>query len=256
MELPIHAAEDLESDRFHQEVQLAEATASPGIDPAFVTTLAHEIRNILSPLNSSLQLLNLAGIDEASAAEARDVIGRQVRQLKCLVNDLLDAHRIEHRQISIRPCITEMSRALQEICNDHRPVFASQGIELALNLPTEPIWLKVDVGRLEQAMSNLLSNSLKFTDRGGSVRITLSAESANDQVVISVSDTGIGIEPAVMRSIFDPLAHDLSLRNGSGLGLGLPLVKRLIELHGGNLAVHSGGLGKGTEFRILLPRAS
>jgi signal transduction histidine kinase len=115
MELPMHAAEDLESDRFHQEVQPAEATASPGIDPAFVTTLA---------------LLNLAGIDEASAAEARDVIGRQVRQLKCLVNDLLDAHRVEHRQISIRPCITEMSRALQEICNDHRPVFASQGIEL------------------------------------------------------------------------------------------------------------------------------
>jgi two-component system CheB/CheR fusion protein len=135
-------------------------------------------------------------------------------------------------------------------------VFASQGIELTLNLPTEPIFLKVDVGRLEQAMSNLLSNSLKFTDRGGNVHIALSSEAANDQVVISVSDTGIGIEPAVMRSIFNPLAHDSSLRNGSGLGLGLPLVKRLVELHDGHLIVNSDGPGKGAEFRILLPRAS
>ena len=243
---------DLDGKRGHQR-PVVEKRMAPGIDRNCVATLAHEIRNILSPLSGSLELLNVAGIDETSASQARGVIGRQVRQLQRLVNDLLDAHRIEYQQIQITPSLTELSTALEAICEDHRPVFASRGITLTLDVTSRPLWLQIDVDRLDQALNNLLSNSLKFTDRGGSVRVGLSVDLTTHSAAISVRDTGIGIEPTVMHAIFEPHAHDVSCRNASGLGLGLPLVKRLVELHGGHLAVHSDGHGKGTEFRILLP---
>jgi signal transduction histidine kinase len=118
---------------------------------------------------------------------------------------------------------------------------------------TRPLCLSIDVDRLDQALSNLLSNSLKFTDRGGSVDVGLFIDATRQCAVISVTDTGIGIEPAMMHAIFDSHAHESSARNASGLGLGLPLVKRLVELHGGHLSVRSEGRGKGAEFRILLP---
>lgn len=243
---------ELEGKRVHQNT-VVEERMEPGNDRDFVVTLAHEIRNVLSPLGGSLELLNMEGIDEMSASQARGVIGRQVRQLRRLVNDLLDAHRIEYRQIQIITSLTELATALEAICEDHRPVFVSRGITLTLNVMIQPLWIKIDVDRLDQALNNLLSNSLKFTDSGGSVCVGLSIDVAKHCALISVRDTGIGIEPAIMHAIFDRHAHDVSRRNASGLGLGLFLVKRLVELHGGQLAAHSDGLGKGTEFRILLP---
>ncbi len=243
---------NLDSKPFHNK-PLAEERVSRGIDPDCVATLAHEIRNILSPLGSSLELLNRAEIDEPSAHRARGVIGRQVLQLHRLVNDLLDAYRFEHQQIRIIPSLTDVSAALEAICQDHRPVFVSRGLTLNLNVMTRPLWLNIDVDRLDQVVSNLLANSLKFTDRGGSVHVGLSVDATRQCAVISVTDTGSGIEPAMMHAIFDPHAHESSPRNASGLGLGLPLVKRLVELHGGHLSARSEGRGKGAEFRILLP---
>jgi signal transduction histidine kinase len=248
-------AADLKTKRF-EETSDAEARSVIGIDPDVVATLAHEIRNILSPLGSSLELLNMATLDEITASQARGIIGRQFRQLQRLVNDLLDAYRIEHRHIQIIPRLTELSHTLESICQDHRPIFASRGITLTLDAATEPVWLDIDAERLDQALTNLLSNSLKFTDCGGIVRVGLNIDAARKYATISVTDTGLGIEPAVLHAIFDPQSHDNSCRNASGLGLGLPLVKRLVELHGGHVAAHSDGLGKGAEFRILLPLPS
>src|SRR6185295_16911754 len=110
------------------------------------------------------------------------------------------------------------------------------------------LWMPVDQDRFEQVLNNLLGNSLKFTDRGGQVRVGVSVDAMQQCVIISVCDTGVGIEPNIIDSIFGPLAHESSYRNRSGLGLGLLLAKRLIEMHGGRLVAHSEGAGKGSEF--------
>jgi signal transduction histidine kinase len=244
-------ASDLGLPRFHAQPGV-EGDGTAGIDPDVVATLAHEIRNILSPLVSSLELLNLGGIDEPLASQARSVIGRQARQLQRLVNDLLDAHRAVHQRIQVIPQMTEVSAVVRAVCNDHGPLFASRGITLIFEQRIDALWLEIDVARLDQALGNLLSNSLKFTDCGGSVHVGLSIDAAGNYAVISVRDTGIGIEPAALHAIFDPHVRESSLRNAAGLGLGLPLVKRLVELHGGQVTAHSDGL-RGSEFRILLP---
>src|SRR6185503_5041997 len=130
---------------------------------------------------------------------------------------------------------TELRKVVEAICDDHRAVFAAQGITLIADMMTQPLWMQVDQDRFEQVLNNLLGNSLKFTDRGGQVSVGVSVDAMQQCVVISVCDTGIGIEPTVIDSIFEPLAHESSYRNRSGLGLGLPLAKRLIEMHGGRL---------------------
>jgi signal transduction histidine kinase len=230
--------------------------ALSGIDPEVVATFAHEIRNILSPLSMSAELLNVPTLDEASLSQAKGVVCRQVRQLRRLVNDLLDVHRLECQQLYLTLKSTDLTKAVEAICNDHRGLFVAQGISLLTDLAAEPVWIEVDLDRIEQVLNNLLSNSLKFTDRGGQVRVGISVDVEHQSVVISVRDTGVGIEPTLLDGIFKPLAHELSYRNRSGLGLGLPLSKRLIELHGGHLIAHSQGDGKGSEFCILLPLPS
>ena len=158
---------DLDGKRSHQK-PVVEKRMALGIDRDCVATLAHEIRNILSPLSGSLDLLNMSGIDEMSARQAREVMKRQVRQLQRLTNDLLDMHRIEYQQFRIIPSLTDISTALEAVYEDHRPVFASRGIALTLDMMIRPLWLEVDVDRLDQALNNLLNNSLMFTVRGGS----------------------------------------------------------------------------------------
>ena len=236
------------------QVSLAvEGSPVSRIPPAFVAVLAHEIRNVLSPLSSSLELLNIADLDEIAATKAREVMGRQLRYLRRLVDDLLDTHRIEHHQVQIVPQLTELSATLEAICEDHRPVYAAHGIALELEVIAGQLWVNVDADRLDQVMKNLLNNSLKFTNRGGKVRLGLFVDVAKHCAVISVHDTGIGIEPTEMPAIFDPHARDSSKRNASGVSLGLPLVKCLVELHGGTLTARSDGGGRGAEFCIFLP---
>jgi two-component system, sensor histidine kinase len=238
------------------ERALAEEHFASGVDPDLVATLAHEIRNILSPLSMAFDLLSLDSPDELPASHAKEVIGRQIRQLRRVVNDLLDADRIGHHQLQVTRQVTDASVLLATVCDDYREAFALQHIALTLALPTKPVWLALDAGRFEQVVSNLLSNSLKFTDAGGAVHVELSVDVAARRATLSVSDTGIGIEPAAIDGIFDLREHDSSRRNASGLGLGLPLVKRLVELHGGRVSVHSDGRGNGTRFCILLPLPS
>lgn len=237
----------------HDLRRAAAGSVAPRGEPDDIATFAHEVRNILSPLSTSSDLLNLPGVDEATQHRCKSVIGRQVRQLRRLVNDLLDAHRLDRQEIHLALHLTNLTEAVEAICDDHRGVFAAQGIALVADVTADPVWIMVDLDRIDQALNNLLSNSLKFTDRGGSVCVALAMDSENRQAIISVRDTGVGIEPAVIDAIFDPHAHESSYRNRSGLGLGLPLAKRLVELHGGRLEASSKGAGKGAEFRISLP---
>lgn len=139
------------------QVSLADGSPAARIAPAFVVELAHEIRNGLSPLSGSLELLNLADLDEIAATKAREVMGRQLRYLRRLVNDLLDTHRIEHHQIQIVPQLTELSATLEAICEDHRPVFAAHGIALELEVIAGPLWVNVDADRLDQPGRPFLS---------------------------------------------------------------------------------------------------
>jgi signal transduction histidine kinase len=227
--------------------------AVPRDAPDVIAILAHEIRNILSPLNTSCELLSLADSDEQSKLQAKGVIGRQLRQLCRLVNDLLDSRQMGGQQFRAVPCRTELNKVLDAIYDDYRPVFASHGIALEFGGLVEPVWIVIDPHRLDQVLNNLLGNSLKFTDPGGSVRLALAIDAEIQRAIISVSDTGTGIAPTAIGSIFDPYECDPSFRNRSGLGLGLPLAKQLVELIGGRLEASSDGIGKGTEFRILLP---
>jgi signal transduction histidine kinase len=224
-----------------------------GIDPAFAATLAHEMRNLLAPLGNSLELLNQPGVEEHAARQARAVMGRQIRHLQRLINDLLDVHRLERQEIELVTCPLDLNELVRSVCEDHEPLFVAREIQLCLALPEQPLWLEVDPDRLDQVLNNLLQNGLKFTDRGGRVSVGVELDPPRCCAVIVVRDTGIGIEPAMMRAIFHTHAHDSSDRNRSGLGFGLPLARRLVELHGGSLEAESAGRGQGSEFRIRLP---
>jgi signal transduction histidine kinase len=234
-------------------IQAAGTVVPSGIDPEFAATLAHEMRNLLAPLGNSLELLNLPGVDEHAASQARAVMGRQIRHLQRLINDLLDVHRLERQEIELVTCPLDLNELVRSVCEDHEPLFLARDIQLCLTLPEQPLWLEVDPDRLDQALNNLLQNGLKFTDRGGRVSVGVELDSPRRGAVIFVRDTGIGIEPAMMRAIFHTHAHDSSDRNRSGLGFGLPLARRLVELHGGSLEGVSAGRGQGSEFRIHLP---
>jgi len=253
----VNTIDDFEIESFCQDREHAvAAVASPKMDPDLIATLAHEIRNILSPLSMSADLLNMPNIEEETQRRAKRVVCRQVRQLRRLVNDLLDSHRLDRDELELNLRSIELTKAVEAICDDHRGVFAAQGVTLIADVMANPLWIKVDLDRIEQALNNLLSNSLKFTDHGGSVWAGVFLDAGSQFAVISVRDNGVGIEPAVMARIFHPHAHETSCRNRSGLGLGLPLAKRLVEAHGGRLVAHSAGAGKGSEFRILLPRSA
>jgi signal transduction histidine kinase len=235
------------------DLESAQDKAPARLDAEAIATLAHEIRNILSPLGSACELLHALELEDAAAREATSVIGRQVRRLKRLTSDLLDAHRLWHDGVRLMLRRTDLREALAAIYSDHRALFAARAIELVPQWNLEPVWAEVDPDRLDQVLNNLLSNSLKFTDREGRVFLGLTIDSERHAAVISVRDTGIGMSRDVIDAIFNLHFHDSSARNRAGLGLGLPLAKRLIELHGGCLEVESAGPGCGATFRVVLP---
>ena len=221
-----------------------------------IATFAHEVRNILAPLANSCELLHLSQLDEAAQLRAKDIIRRQVRQLSRLVNDLLDARRLERWHVKVELQTINVTKVIENVCNDYRYLFKAQEIELQVELPPRTVYSNVDGDRLGQVMSNLLSNCLKFTDRGGSVWVGLLLDPGEHELTISVADTGTGIPPEDLERIFESDVHQASRRNREGLGLGLPLVRRLVELFGGRVSAHSAGVGSGTVINIVLPTAA
>ncbi len=222
----------------------------------FLATLAHELRNPLAPLQNALHILRLdpAGGDAGRSALA--IMERQMQQMVRLVDDLLDVSRITRGRLELRREITRFDALVADAVETVRPLLASLGHQLDVQLPDEQLVLDADPHRLAQVFANLLNNAAKYTDPGG--RIALHAKHAGNEIVITVTDSGIGIAPELASQIFDVFVQaDTALeRSRGGLGIGLTLVRSLVEMHGGTVAVRSDGLGKGSEFTVRLPLAA
>jgi signal transduction histidine kinase/CheY-like chemotaxis protein len=222
----------------------------------FLAMLAHELRNPLAPILTSVEVLRLLGPAEGGTAQARDILERQVRQMVRLVDDLLDVTRVAQGKLELRRSTFELARAVQQAVLTTRPLFESQGHRLSVELPEQPLYLEADEARVVQIMVNLLTNAGKYTERGG--RVTLTADREGDEVVIRVRDNGVGIEPEMLGRVFDLFTQVGRSRHRSqgGLGIGLTLVRQLVELHSGRVTVHSDGPSEGSEFTVRLPAAA
>jgi len=219
----------------------------------FLATLAHELRNPLAPLSNMLEVLKRAEGDAEMLKRARATIERQLGQMVRLVDDLLDLSRITHDRLELRRTEVELSSVIQQAVEAARPFVDAASHDLLVDLPDEPIYLKADPARLAQVFSNLLNNSCKYTKPGGTIRVH--AKRVGDQVTVSIKDTGEGIPPDMLANIFDMFTQvdQDSERSQGGLGIGLTLVKRLVEMHGGSIDANSAGEGHGSEFVVQLP---
>jgi len=218
----------------------------------FLATLAHELRNPLSPMRSAVDLLRMAdGASQGSKALA--VLDRQIGVMVRLVDDLLDVSRITSGKIDLRKERLDLTAIARSALEANRTFFREKGVELTIAAPVEPVPVDGDSVRLEQVLSNLLNNAAKFTPPGG--KVLLAVEHQGDEAVVRVRDSGIGIAPDILPDIFGMFVQgDLeAARYHGGLGIGLSLVKRLAELHGGSAAASSAGLGQGSEFVVRLP---
>lgn len=217
----------------------------------FLALLAHELRNPLAPIRSAVQLMQLTNDPEAIKA-ATGIVERQVDQMVRLVDDLLDVSRISRGKIELRKQRVDLASIVKQAIEDTGPLVKSMGHELTVTLPPEPVFLNADRTRLIQVLGNLLNNACKFTDMGG--RISLAVEVAVGEAVMSVRDNGIGIAAAQLPTIFEMFVQaDTSMeRSVSGLGIGLALVKNMVEKHGGTVAVQSHGLGRGSTFVVRM----
>jgi PAS domain S-box-containing protein len=225
----------------------------------FLATLAHELRSPLAPIRNAVQILRLTGGDGESVALASEMLERQVGQLVHLVDDLLDVNRISRGKIGLRKERVELAAIVRDAAETAGPLFASMHQELSVTLPEEPIHLDADPIRLAQVVGNLLSNAAKFSEPGGATELSVDVENAeHPQVILRVRDHGIGIAAHQLPRIFELFTQlDTSLeRTRGGLGIGLALVKSLVEMHGGAVEVHSAGLGQGSEFAVRLPLPS
>jgi signal transduction histidine kinase/CheY-like chemotaxis protein len=218
----------------------------------FLAVLGHELRNPLAAARAGVEVLRTQA-GAAGAEQAVGVLGRQLRQLAGLVDDLLDVARVAQGRLELRREAVDLAEVAARAAEAVRPLAAARGQALELALPAGPCVVEGDPVRLVQVLSNLLHNACKYTDPGG--RITLSGEWAGGAAVLRVRDNGIGIAPALLPRLFEPFVQgDRSAgRSEGGLGIGLALVRRLVEMHGGTVEAHSAGVGRGSEFVVRLP---
>jgi PAS domain S-box-containing protein len=238
------------TERFEAEEALREADRRKD---EFLATLAHELRNPLSPMSNAVQLMRQPGVDPAVAARAMGILERQLAHMVRLIDDLLDINRISRNKLELRKQRIELSAAIQAALETSRPLIEASGHELTVSLPDEPVYLDADLTRLGQVFSNLLTNAAKYTDRGGRIRLT--AERHGHDVVVSIADSGIGIAAEHLPRLFEMFSQltPALQRSQGGLGIGLTLVRGLVEMHGGSVEARSGGMGKGSEFVVRLP---
>jgi PAS domain S-box-containing protein len=218
----------------------------------FLAMLAHELRNPLAPIRNAVEILRMVELG-SGPAKALNAIDRQASHMARLVDDLLDISRLMRGKIQLRFERIQVRDAIDKAVESCGPIVQSRQHELLVRVPKKPIWLRADPVRLDQIISNLLNNAAKFTDRGGCIRLT--ARVHRDDLLVSVRDNGIGIDAKVLPSIFEPFrqAESTLERSQGGLGIGLSLVRKLVEMHGGTIVAHSEGHGTGAEFIVRLP---
>ncbi|MFN2427389.1 MAG: PAS domain S-box protein [Candidatus Binatia bacterium] len=250
-EITAWAGINLDISRLKQvEVELREADRRKD---EFLATLAHELRNPLAPIRNSLEILKMPRLDPAMARQTREMMERQVHHLVRLVDDLLDVSRVMRGKIELRTERVELATIVARAVETAGPLIELHGHRLEIDLPPESLLLEADPVRLAQVVGNLLTNAAKYTEANGRIRLT--AELENNRALLKVRDNGIGIAPEMLPYIFDlfvQVDYDAS-RSQSGLGIGLTLVAKLVEMHGGSVSAHSEGLGKGCEITVRLP---
>ena len=241
----------------------------------FLATLAHELRNPLAPVRNAVEILRMKGPDIPELHWARDIIDRQTQAMTRLIDDLMDISRINQGKLELKREQVELANIVQGAIETSRPLIESMGHELTVTLPPGPVIVDADLTRLAQVFLNLLNNAAKYTERGGRIELMASVEcrvasgepenpaslatrhSTLDTpfVVVSVTDTGIGIPADKLPTLFEMFSQveGALSRSQGGLGIGLCLVKRLVEMHGGSVEARSGGLGQGSEFVVRLP---
>ncbi|HLJ93452.1 MAG TPA: ATP-binding protein [Gemmataceae bacterium] len=242
----------LEAELRRQAQELAESHRRKD---EFMAMLAHELRNPLAPVRNALHLLRQRGTDEVTRRWVQDVLGRQVEHMSRLLDDLLDVARIARGEIDLRRECVDLGLLMAATTEDQRALLETAGLSLLLEVPPEPVWVLADRTRLAQVLGNLLQNAAKFTDPGGRVTIRLEKDTDGKRAAVTVQDTGIGIQPELLDAVFQPFFQaDRTLdRSRGGLGLGLALVKAVVQLHGGTVRALSAGPGRGSEITFWLP---
>jgi PAS domain S-box-containing protein len=222
----------------------------------FLAMLAHELRNPLAPISNALEAIRLARSNAAATEEALNIARRQIGHMARLLDDLLDVSRFTRGKVHLRKVPVDLTTILRQAVETSRPLIEKSGHEFLTSFPAETVWLDGDPTRLAQIVANLLNNAAKYTDRGG--RIALDADREGDEAVVRVRDNGIGLSAEMLPRVFDLFAQaDRSLdRSQGGLGIGLTLVRSLVQLHDGNVSVESRGPGQGSEFIVRLPASS
>lgn len=244
-------------ERKRQEAELQrQAAALQDADrrkDEFLAILAHELRNPLSPLSNALQIWPMVANDPAQLENLRQMMERQLAQMTRLIDDLLDVSRITRGKIELRKQVTDLSTLVSAAVESLQPMIAASEHQVTVDLPRNPIWLEGDVARLTQVFSNILHNAAKYTGRKGRIQVT--AVQTGDSAVVRIKDNGPGIPTDMLTRIFDIFQQvDATLeRSHGGLGIGLTLVKRLVEMHGGTVEARSEGANQGSEFIVTLP---
>ena len=247
------AAQDI-TELKHTEAELQSANRRKD---EFLALLAHELRNPLAPIRTGLELIRLAGDTPESVRRVRPIMERQIGQMVRLIDDLLDISRITSGKIVLQRAPTSLAELIQAAVDAQRPAIETSHIELAIDMPPEACMVDVDPTRFVQILSNVLHNAAKFTPPHGKIRCSAAIlPTANpSRVAITVSDTGVGISSDLLPHIFEMFTQAASAteRHHGGLGIGLALAKRLVEMHGGEIAADSDGLGQGSTFTITMP---
>jgi CheY-like chemotaxis protein len=240
----------LDNARLYQSIQEGDRRKTE-----FLAMLAHELRNPLAPIRNAAQALRHVSLQDPTLLEARDVIDRQVRHMTRLIDDLLDMSRLSRGKILLRREPIDLVELVRNAVDDFRNLMEEAGQQVEAELPDSPAYVQGDPTRLTQVIGNVLNNAIKFSTAGGRISVRLRVEAVGDVAVIAIRDTGIGMEPGMIARAFETFSQaDCSLdRSRGGLGLGLALVRGLVELHGGEVHAASEGLGKGTEVTIRLP---
>ena len=215
--------------------------------------LAHELRNPLAPIRNALHVMKMPGADAATVEQAREMTERQINHIVRLVDDLLDVSRIIRGHIELRKVTLNLADVVARGIETAQPMIDARGQELIVSLPPEPLRLEGDATRLAQVVSNLLHNAAKFSERSG--RIWVTVERADREAVLRIRDEGAGISAELLPRLFNLFTQGerTLARSQGGLGIGLTVVRKLVELHGGTVTAHSEGAGKGSEFVVRLP---